>query len=79
MLNLSGRAAQSRAEYSLVYDVIDMNCAQSVARLLMCAYEDSGRTTDVYYKRLTRMWNAFWPVHMHDILDGIDSGDEPVN
>lgn len=56
-----------------------MNCAQSVARLLMCAYEDSGRTTDVYYKRLTRMWNAFWPVHMHDILDGIDSGDEPVN
>ena len=63
----------------LVYDVIDMNCAQSVARLLMCAYEDSGRTTDVYYKRLTRMWNAFWPVHMHDILDGIDSGDEPVN
>lgn len=62
----------------LVYDVIDMNCAQSVARLLMCAYEDSGRITDVYYKRLTRMWNAVWPTHMHDILDGKEFGEEPL-
>ena len=70
---------ESRADRAIACHNKGYNCAQSVARLLMCAYEDSGRTTDVYYKRLTRMWNAFWPVHMHDILDGIDSGDEPVN
>ena len=71
-------AAHEQALYNknhakeLVYDVINMNCAQSVADLLMKAYEATNRTAEVYYERLKRMWNAFWPVHMHDILDGID-------
>ena len=77
-------AAHEQALYNknhakeLVYDVINMNCAQSVADLLMKAYEATNRTAEVYYERLKRMWNAFWPVHMHDILDGIDPGDDPV-
>ena len=77
-------AAHEQALYNknhakeLVYDVIMMNCAQSVADLLMKAYEATNRTSELYYKRLKRMWNAYWPVHMHDILDGIDPGEEPL-
>ena len=54
-------AAHEQALYNknhakeLVYDVINMNCAQSVADLLMKAYEATNRTAEVYYERLKRM------------------------
>ena len=77
-------AAHEQALYNkehakeLVYDLISMNCAQSVASLLIKSYEATTNTDNIYYLRLKCMWNAFWPIHMHNILDGVDPGEEPM-